>query len=300
MIGRHPVRPPQLGRAFLLITVALTALPAAAAAQSIRGTVVEERTNQPITEVLVTLLSTVGDSIAAQRASQREFLIQAPQSGRYRLRAARLGYATTETAIFEVPRGQDVTLRVTMGVDAVPLEPLQVVTRPRVPLSPQLADFHARRQTGFGKFLTREEIEMRPGATMVELLASMPGVRVTHSAAGVPILNMARASGNLRPPAPPRRQRRGAPPTVEEQFALENNCPVMLIVDGVTIAPKKTRTLDPGAMAMEIDAHRFFFQLSTADIEGIEVYRGIAELPGVFSAPEAQNCGAVAVWLRRR
>jgi hypothetical protein len=80
---------------------------------------------------------------------------------------------------------------------------------------------------------------------------------------------------------------------------LENNCPVVLIVDNVVWAPKKTRTLDPSAISVEMDAHRQFFQLSATDIEGIEAYRGLAEMPGIYSSPEAQNCGVVAVWTRR-
>jgi hypothetical protein len=283
--------------ALIAVLTAFLASPTATNAQEIRGTVIDGRTTGLIDGALLTLVSETGDSLTTTISKNGDFRFPWSRSGRYRLRAQRIGYALTETPLFEVPPGEQVILRVSMGVEAVPLEPLQVVTRPRVPLSPQIADFHERRKTGFGKFLTREDMEIRSGLTVRELLPSMPGVRVTHTSSGVPIVEMTRSGSNLT--TQPRRLRRGAPPTVEEQFALENSCPVVLIVDGIVWAPKKTRTLDPSAISVEMDAHRQFFQISANDIEGIEAYRGLAEMPGIYASPEAQNCGVVAVWTRR-
>ncbi len=65
----------------------------------------------------------------------------------------------------------------------------------------------------------------------------------------------------------------------------------MVIVDGNVWAPRR--------LAGNLDFYRQFFLLHPGDIEGIEVYRGLSELPGIFASPEAQRCGAVAVWLRR-
>jgi len=284
--GRHD-RPMGILAGVLL---ALAILPVSARAQTLRGTVLDDATNQPIAGVRIVLLSQDGDSLSTFVARDGRFRVELPAMGRYRVRTQRLGYLVTETGTFDVAPGEEITITVRMGVDALPLEPLRVEVHTPIPLAPQLVDFHARRRTGFGRFITREDIEGRPNATVAELLRSVAGVRLSETGIGVPIIELSRSL--TRPPRP--RRRSGTPPTPAEEFLQQNDCPVTLMVDGVVLSPKMME--DAGLM---IDSYRIFFSVHSSDIEGIEIYRGLAELPGAFATPEAQRCGLVAIWLRR-
>jgi hypothetical protein len=160
-----------------------------AAGQVLRGTIVEQGTSTRIDGALITLLTEQGDSLAAVVSTRGTFTLPMPRVGRYRLRAQRLGYATTDTRTFDVGPAQEVTVTITLGVQGVLLEPLHVETRP-VPISPWLAEVEERRRMGFGRFITRERLEELAGASAAELLRQIPGARVSTTVHGDPVVQL--------------------------------------------------------------------------------------------------------------
>lgn len=92
-------------------------------AQTIRGTLVEQGTGEPVDGGIVILLDTAG----AQRGgtlsdSHGRFVLQAPAPGRYRLRAERIGYATTTSPFFKLGAGETREYRLVASTEAIVLE----------------------------------------------------------------------------------------------------------------------------------------------------------------------------------
>jgi hypothetical protein len=132
------------------------------------------------------------------------------------------------------------------------------------------AEFYDRRATGIGAFITRDDIERRTAARLSDLLATIPGVRVSRSdALGQAEVQMGRTA--LRPPVSSRRSER----------SLGGDCRVNYYLDGVW--------LSPGTFYID--------DLSPSVIEGIEIYRGASEIPAPFRQRETA-CGLIVIWTR--
>lgn len=105
--------------ALLLAALALTAVPAATAAQVVRGIVAETGSDRPVEGAFVRLLASDGSRAAATFTDRDgSFTLRAPEAGRYRLRVERLGYDGTTGAWFEL--GAAATLRRTVRLEPRP------------------------------------------------------------------------------------------------------------------------------------------------------------------------------------
>ncbi|MFW6079025.1 MAG: carboxypeptidase regulatory-like domain-containing protein [Gemmatimonadota bacterium] len=127
---------PQIFRSapVLVISILLPAVlgSSSAAAQSIRGTLVDEATSAPIEGGVITLLDEAGDRVARTlTADDGGFLLHAPGLGRYRLEAAALGYERLRTDALEP--GVDEIVERTLRIRARPigLEGVTARARPR-------------------------------------------------------------------------------------------------------------------------------------------------------------------------
>jgi hypothetical protein len=286
-VGMLAVR--NVARVLASILVWLAA-PQALNAQTVRGTVTAEASGAPLPEVRVTLMGERGDSAAASTNDHGAFLLTGAAAGRFRLRAEHLGYVTTLTDWFEVGAGHEVTVAVRLGQTAVPHEPLRVEARGLLPL--HRAQIEERRHLGFGRFITREDIERRPGVHVAELLQDIPGVRVSNTGHSDLVIQIRSRSYLYIPQLPPLFER-------ENAFLQFSPCPVIIYVDGV----KLTRDFDYRSANVhdirhQMDLNREFLEMSGADVDVIEVYSGAASVPGVFGGTDAE-CGVIALWRRR-
>ena len=57
---------------------------------------------------------------------------------------------------------------------------MELVEPPSRPMTPRIVDFYRRLDTGFGQFLTAEEIQRRGAPRLSDLLESMPGMKVVN------------------------------------------------------------------------------------------------------------------------
>ncbi|HEX8905524.1 MAG TPA: Plug domain-containing protein, partial [Longimicrobiaceae bacterium] len=175
----------------------------------------------------------------------------------------RLGYGEERREVAPGPTALEVALTpapvVLATVDA---------TSRRPPLSPPLQRFYQRVERGRGAFLTREQIERRKPRRLTDLFREIPGVRVTTTPRGERLMMT------------------GATPTmyrVNPRWEA-GDCPVQYYLDGVTYLP------DYAGVPNDVRPD---------EVEGIEVYRRLSEVPVEYRRPGA-DCGVVLIWLKER
>ena len=102
----------------------LAATPALASAQVVRGRLVEAGQGNAVGGAMAVLedRSGRGRAQALTRTGTGLFQLDAPDPGEYRVRADRIGYATTYSEWFRLSSGDTVSLRIEAPVEAVSLE----------------------------------------------------------------------------------------------------------------------------------------------------------------------------------
>ncbi|MEO5511244.1 MAG: TonB-dependent receptor plug domain-containing protein [Longimicrobiales bacterium] len=132
-------------------------------------------------------------------------------------------------------------------------------------LSDRMKGFEERRRMGAGHFVTRAQIDDRPGSTRLsDFIRTVPGValrRPSRTAGGYAAWTLS----NLN------------------SIASRYSCPMYVFIDGVAVH---------GAQGWDID------MIPASQLQGIEVYRGVSEVPNVFGIQQSK-CGVIAIWTRR-
>jgi hypothetical protein len=162
MCSSLPVRRSALASALATLSLATPAAP-----QMVIGRVVDATTGAPVPGVEITLFDTLGVSHATVLGgSTGEFFFMIPSPGAYRLRAARLGYATAETRPIEIKADEAVEVELRLAVRPVELEPLTVVVQRRERLRERdLREYYerieryGRSETGPIRIFAREDLE---------------------------------------------------------------------------------------------------------------------------------------------
>ncbi len=211
-----------------------------------------------------------------------EFVLDRLIGGQHVVEFSMIGYTPRADTIRVVP-GRVTTVDVSLSVDPVQLDPIEVsVERREIIL--QRRGFYHRQKTGFGKFIDREEIEMRGPSEMTDLFSGMAGVDLYSDPLNQLEKWVVLRSGRhmtLQPrtlasddPGP------GAPTDIYER------CFPRVYIDGIIAhrggdEPARLDTfVDPGVVA------------------GVEVYASVSGLP-----PEYQGhgtfCGTILIWTRR-
>lgn len=114
--------------ALLLSLVLGAGLPSAAAAQEVRGRVLEQGTRQPVAGALVALRAPGGvRSASAITTASGTFSVVAPEPGRYTLVVERIGYRTWTSDPISLEAGQTASRTVEVPVEAVRLSEIRVV-----------------------------------------------------------------------------------------------------------------------------------------------------------------------------
>lgn len=114
-------------RTLLTQLAALLLAAAPAAAQSVRGRVVEPGTGQPVTGAVVILLDANGNRVTATLTdAQGGFAMRGSGAGTYSLRAERVGYETVTSAAMSIVADEAPEQRLVMAPRQVVLEPLLV------------------------------------------------------------------------------------------------------------------------------------------------------------------------------
>lgn len=119
------------GRALLLVSLAAAFTPAEpAAAQLVRGRVVDASRGQPIPTAAVFLLNGERDHVAVMVAdSLGRYTVQVPEEGEYYLVAQRFGYVDMETPLLRIGVERNYALDLELTPQPLGLEGVEVVVR---------------------------------------------------------------------------------------------------------------------------------------------------------------------------
>ncbi len=200
-----------------------------------------------------------------------EFVFDELTPGQHVLEFSMIGYAPRADTVRVTP-GRVTNVRVSLSVDPVALEPIEVsVERREVKLHE--VDFYRRRATGFGKYIDRQEIERRGPMDVTELLTGMPGVEIYPDPINSLQKYVVLRSGRLP-----------FPTTGQDGRPGYDRCFPTVYVDGI-------RTIDGGSEPARLDSF-----LNTMSIAGIEVYTSEAGLPAQYG--RGTFCGVILVWTR--
>jgi len=179
------------------------------------------------------------DSVAATTADDGTFRLERVPPGTYALVTEHLSFETRRDT-FRVPISKDMRVRIPLAAAPVELSPLRVNVRADWLVE---TGFYHRRDRGFGKFLTPEELEKRPVSSLIQALKTLPGVHYGQRCdQGFcrKVLTMTLSAGRTA-------------------------CPVTYYMNGNEMhGPVSPR------------------DISVQDLAAIEVYRGISETPGQF------------------
>lgn len=173
------------------------------AGQQISGTFLDANGGGPIADAVVAVFD-VRDSLVVSLLSDStgRFSSMLPRAGIYSLRVEKIGYRTQQTDTFAIEASEVLAVRIVVGVEAVPLMPIEVLARYHVPRAHP--DFHRRvewgRQTGFGHFFTRDDIEATALLRASSILMQVPSIRLVYARDGTVYLGApARGTYNCRP-----------------------------------------------------------------------------------------------------
>ncbi|HEX2079389.1 MAG TPA: carboxypeptidase-like regulatory domain-containing protein [Longimicrobium sp.] len=276
-----------------LFSAAVLAAPAAAG-QTLQGRVVDDATGAPVAQVSVAVMDIRGRTVRGATTNDAgAFAVALPETGRYTLRASRLGYTTVTTPPLDVLTTDSMAVEVRIATGAVPLAPLTVTAQ----RAPMVADgtlmrrgFYTRR-TAYerlgGLFLDREYLDQRNAFRTTDIFRDLGGVRVQPGPSRSLIVTLRGgcvASVFID----------GAHINRAEVASEEVSANPTSIRDGMgrnqEDPTKRTRS---GPEVVSIDE-----LVNPASIAAIEVYQG-NQVPAEFQSFRARPCGAVVIWTGR-
>ena len=241
-----------------IVTVPL--LVASASAQSIRGIVLDDATDEPIAGALVNLLDTSGARLGGvQTGTDGRFLLPLERPGTYRLATRRLGYGPATSTLLHVPDSGVLDVEFRLTPEPVRLAPVEVRARPRRSRL-EGAGFYRRRQMGIGRFMTAEEIEKVGGTWVSDVLRAEPSVRILYNPRRLGWdISFWGAGSSLS----------GRP------------CRPLVVLDGVRVETDNVQGLDDLVVPSEVEA--------------LELYpRGLG-VPPQYGGTGA-SCGVILIW----
>jgi hypothetical protein len=270
-------RPVFFAAAALLLS--LVPLHETSAQTLINGTLLDERTDEPISAGVISLLNDQRRIVMSAETDVYGFFeLWAGTSGRYIMRSQRLGYLNTSTPAMELVPGDTLHVEFRISPDAVFLAPITIRAKARPWWETSepvvLWSYYERRdlyeRMGMGRFLDRRDLEKYDGMPLWQMLGTLPGVQLHQSEDGfVQYASLRAQRGLLRP------------------------CQPDYYLDGMHISLRSPDDPDFGPPDT-IDAF-----LTVSQIVGMEVYSGAAQVPGVFGGTNA-NCGVIALWTSRQ
>lgn len=249
----------------------------------VRGVLFDDATGAPL-KGTVMLVDPGTDAAVVYTASDSagNFSLRA-RYGAYQIAALYPGYTSILSAPIQLAEGEQLTVRIPIAEKGDPVHKIGVLERIR----PGARDGNKagepagsardrqpvrRSSSGTGSWYDRAKLEASGFATLGQFLQTVPGLQVRdpNSTSSMQMTrNTALNSLGIRGP--------GAVA-----------CHIGWFLDGKRIdIPGRSDPLTDGLGTIRIDL-----------IDGVEVFRGISQMPAEFAAPDLR-CGAIAIWSRR-
>jgi hypothetical protein len=248
------------------------------------GTVSNAITNEPVVGAMV---SVNGRNLGVTGPEGTFWFRVFPHLGTNRLTLRRIGYGPVGAAVWIARDSAQLDLDVKLYPVPVQLEEVVVEgERTIYDFGVRLRGFNRRRQTGLGKYFTREDIERRQPQNVSDLLARAPSVFVTPNVSGHNVVRMRGPWGPCQPAV-----FIDGVKLSELRFAIGRGMPRL---------PGGISPLEEGEVAPVMVWEMGIDDVVMPDeIAGIEVYRGPAETPAELGLVEG-DCGVIAIWTRSR
>lgn len=215
--------------------------------------VVRSRDGRPLAGATVLLRGSPARTTTREDGS---FALTQLPAGTFTLEVRALRFAP-QREVVELASNRTRAVSVTLGEAAVVLE--NVVVYGKATPERDISGFLSRSRSGFGRFITRADIERRNALTVPDVFFGVPGVTIARTAAFGSVLLL-----------------RGG--------AMGNGCLPAIFVDGTLVTPA-------GSTPLPIED-----LVTVQDIMAVEVYRGAAETPPQF---QRSGCGSVVIWTGR-
>ena len=249
----------------------LSISPSRQAIAVVTGTVTDSVTGAALAGVVI---SVGGGELETRSDASGHFRVENVPPGAVQLLVRRLGY---RPVVYSTRIGPGETLLVPPGVTALSQTPTEleaITVEADAPVPFYLRRFEARRATGFGHFVTRDEFEKWNPTQTTDVLRRTPGLAV------VPNLNY---GWPLPPPGMGLDTRRFVIRTGRSAGRIQGSCPLLFFLDGIRIGNSVSEDIDK--------------LISIEQIIAIEVYRGPSETPAEFST-FGSECGVIVFWTR--
>ncbi|MFN2324353.1 MAG: carboxypeptidase-like regulatory domain-containing protein [Gemmatimonadales bacterium] len=255
---------------FVLVgTMGLAASPLAAQA-ALRGIVVEEGTNRPLSGVTVMLDRTFQQTITDQ--SGRFFLADLPLGARAVLFRS-IGHIALRIQV-TLAQGDTATANVALMSDPFRLDSVTVTAPSNARVNPRLQEFEERRRMGIGFFLDSAYLRRADGRRMSEVLREAPSIRVLPSLEGGSIIRYHAAS-------------------VRRAGMRGEVCFLSIYLDGVPMY--RSGGVGGRGFGEPVDLSR---DINISSLDAVEVYASASEVPVEFAGQSA-DCGVILLWTRR-
>jgi len=288
-------------RPFIVLSAAL--LPAIAAAQAtgtavFSGTVVDSLRNPlPNAEV-----SFPGLSLTRMTDDGGNFRIAGIPAGTHRVTVRRIAFGQLDTS-FTFADSQTIQRRITLG-SVVRLDSVVVSEKPAT-RDVLMQAFEESRAKGFGRFVTRAQLEQQSGVTLGSIVASMQGVAALRGTGGQLWVASKRTPTSRCPPV--RMGRTGAeavqeqrktddclrserlyyvPEDVEAMQGMKRYCYALVYMDN--------SPLNAAHPTMPFDLNTFL----PTQLEAIEWYESEGGIPFHYNSADAR-CGLLVLHKRR-
>ncbi|HEU0013739.1 MAG TPA: carboxypeptidase regulatory-like domain-containing protein [Longimicrobium sp.] len=166
----------------LLVAPLLLSLAAPAAAQTLRGRLLDAATDDPIPAGRVALMTDASTAVRWTLSDEQGwFELEAPRAGEYLVYAARVGFDEQVAGPLGLQGAEPTVVAFRLQRAATRLDPVTVEAQPYYrPLSS--TGFYQRQRLGFGHFISPEELERLEARDLREILRMVPGISVDDGA----------------------------------------------------------------------------------------------------------------------
>ncbi len=159
---------------------------------TVSGSVTDATSRRGVAGVTVWL----ADGLTSATSSDGQFEIRRVPVGVYQVRVSRIGY---RAKTLQVPvAADDRRIFVVVALEPLPIQLEPVVIRGdtnTIVAYGRMADFYRRKRLGFGRFITRQDIERRNPFRVSDLLWGIPGAWIRYGLYGQPVISFRGYSG---------------------------------------------------------------------------------------------------------
>ena len=170
-----------------------------AAAQVMEGRVLDARTEDPVAQAYIALVTEDRESVMAATADRDgAFSIEAPFPGSYFLYVSAVGYRPAADGLYELGADGRIELEIRLEPDPVLLDSIRATVE-RTDRYLREVGFYERRKRGWGHHLDHEEVQEHAVVTVTDALRDLAGVYVVGD---LPYPSVVIRRGGGRPCAP--------------------------------------------------------------------------------------------------